>query len=102
MDLFVNQQWIIIAVVFFGIIFYISWLRWRERKWIEKRFGEERAVARHNGWAMRVEPPPGPGQRVDWAFTAPRLRTGLAVGSMTGLVLLLLLFVGRVREGRRA
>jgi hypothetical protein len=45
MNIFANQQWIFIAIVFFGIIFYISWLRWRERKWIEKRFGEERAIA---------------------------------------------------------
>jgi len=70
--------------------------------WVAFVDGEERTVANHNGWAMRVEPSPKPGQRVDWAFTAPRLRTGLVVGSVTGLVLLLLLLVGRVREGMRA
>ena len=38
MDFLGNQQWIIIAVVFFGIIGYIAWMRWRDRKWIDERF----------------------------------------------------------------
>ncbi len=41
----VNQQWLLIGVVFFGIIFYIAWIRWRDRKWIEKRFGSRQVMA---------------------------------------------------------
>jgi hypothetical protein len=37
MDFLGHQQWVIIAVVFFGIIGYISWMRWRDRKWIDAR-----------------------------------------------------------------
>ncbi|MGD9138202.1 MAG: hypothetical protein PVH42_15665 [Desulfobacterales bacterium] len=40
-----QQQWIVIAVVFFGIIAYIAWVRWRDRKWIEKRFGDHTILA---------------------------------------------------------
>jgi hypothetical protein len=40
-----NQQWIIIAVVFFGIIGYIVWMRWRDRKWIDERFGSRPILA---------------------------------------------------------
>lgn len=40
-----NQQWILIALVFFGIIAYIVWVRWRDRKWIEKRFGSQKILA---------------------------------------------------------
>ncbi len=42
---FNNQQWIIIALVFFGIIAYIAFIRWRDRKWIENRFGQQKALA---------------------------------------------------------
>ena len=45
MEIFKNQQWVIIAIVFFGIIAYISLIRWRDRNWIEKRFGRQQAVA---------------------------------------------------------
>lgn len=40
-----EQSWIIIGLVFFGIIFAISWLRWKDRKWIENRFGTQRVKA---------------------------------------------------------
>ena len=40
-----QQQWILIAVVFFGIIGYISWMRWRDRKWIDARFGSRPILA---------------------------------------------------------
>jgi len=40
-----EQQWIIIAVVFFGIMAYIAWIRWRDRKWIDERFGNDKIVA---------------------------------------------------------
>ena len=36
-----NQQWLLIALVFFGIIAYIAWIRWRDRKWINERFGDQ-------------------------------------------------------------
>jgi len=40
-----NQQWIYIALIFFGIIAYISYIRWRDRKWIENRFGGQKILA---------------------------------------------------------
>jgi hypothetical protein len=38
-DAIKDQQWLIIAVVFFGIMAYIAYIRWRDRKWIDERFG---------------------------------------------------------------
>jgi hypothetical protein len=70
--------------------------------WTATVDGVERTVMRHDGWAMRVEPPPIVGQDVRWIFTAPRLRLGLVVGATTGLVLLLLLMIGHVRKGGSA
>jgi hypothetical protein len=60
----------------------------------------ERPVARHLGWAMRVEPPPAEGQAVEWVFTAPRLRLGLMVGIATGVLTVLGLLFGAA-FGRR-
>ena len=45
MHFFGEQQWILIAVVFFGIIGYIAWMRWRDRKWIDERFGSRPILA---------------------------------------------------------
>ena len=45
MDFLAKQEWLIIALIFFGIIAYISWLRWRDRKWIESRFGSQNILA---------------------------------------------------------
>lgn len=39
-----GRQWAIIAA-FFGIILIIIWIRYRDRKWIENRFGKCRARA---------------------------------------------------------
>ena len=39
-DIFKHQQWLVIALVFFGILAYIAIIRWRDRKWIDHRFGE--------------------------------------------------------------
>jgi hypothetical protein len=36
-----QQQWLIIAVIFFGIIAYIAWIRSRDRRWIDQRFGKD-------------------------------------------------------------
>jgi len=45
MDFLGEQQWLIIAVLFFGIIGYIALMRWRDRKWIEARFGSRTILA---------------------------------------------------------
>jgi hypothetical protein len=45
MDFLGEQQWLIIAVIFFGIIGYIALMRWRDRKWIEARFGSRPILA---------------------------------------------------------
>ena len=44
-EFFANQQWLIIAIIFFGIIGYIAWVRWQDRKWIDKRFGSHKVLA---------------------------------------------------------
>jgi len=44
-NLYANQQWITIALIFFGIIGYIAFIRWRDRKWIENRFGDQKILA---------------------------------------------------------
>jgi hypothetical protein len=44
-EFYKNQQWILIALVFFGIIAYIAWVRWRDRRWIEERFGSQKILA---------------------------------------------------------
>ncbi len=45
MDFLGHQQWIFIAVIFFGIIGYIALMRRRDRKWIEERFGSRPVLA---------------------------------------------------------
>lgn len=35
----------IIAAVFFGIMAYIAWIRWRDRRWIDERFGSDKIIA---------------------------------------------------------
>jgi hypothetical protein len=45
MNYFANQQWIAIALVFFGIIAYIAWVRRLDRKWIDARFGNRKMLA---------------------------------------------------------
>jgi hypothetical protein len=44
-NLYANQQWVIIAIIFFGIIGYIAFIRWRDRKWIEGRFENRKILA---------------------------------------------------------
>jgi hypothetical protein len=43
--IYANQQWIFIAIIFFGIIGYIAFIRWRDRKWIEKHFEGQSVLA---------------------------------------------------------
>ena len=45
MNILGEQSWIIICLAFFGIILSIAWLRWKDRKWIENRFGNNRIKA---------------------------------------------------------
>ncbi len=46
MDIFFkNNEWLIIALLFFGILAYISLIRWRDHRWIESRFGRQNIVA---------------------------------------------------------
>ena len=40
-----TQQWMLIALVVFGIIAYIAFIRRRDRKWIERRFGDSKILA---------------------------------------------------------
>ena len=45
LDIIKHQQWIVIAFVFFGILAYIAIIRWRDRKWIDYRFGHQNPVS---------------------------------------------------------
>jgi hypothetical protein len=45
LDIIKHQQWIVIALVFFGILAYIAIIRWRYRKWIDQRFGNRNLQA---------------------------------------------------------
>jgi hypothetical protein len=40
-DYLSNQQWILIGLAFFGILFYVAWIRWKDRRWIDQRFGQQ-------------------------------------------------------------
>jgi hypothetical protein len=45
LDILKHQQWIIIALVFFGFLAYIAIIRWLDRKWIDERFGSRNLKA---------------------------------------------------------
>ena len=45
MQMIQHQQWIYFALIVFGIIGYIAFIRWRDRKWIEDRFGSQNVHA---------------------------------------------------------
>ena len=45
MSTLLQNQWIFIALIFFGIIAYIALIRWRDRKWIDQRFGLDKVRA---------------------------------------------------------
>lgn len=58
MDVLLQQQWLVIAG-FFGIVFFMIWIRYRDRKWIENRFGKNRAKAMSfgvNSYVMASRP----------------------------------------------
>ena len=44
-ELFGEQQWLIIVLVFFGVFFYIAWARKRDRNWIDQNFAKEQIRA---------------------------------------------------------
>jgi hypothetical protein len=44
-NVFGQQQWLIIALVFFGFLAYVAWVRRRDHRWIEKRYGKDRVRA---------------------------------------------------------
>lgn len=44
-NFYASQQWVFIAIIFFGIIAYIAYIRWRDRIWIEKRFSGQKVLA---------------------------------------------------------
>lgn len=55
----IHQQWLLIALIVFGIIAYIAWIRWRDRKWIEARFGKSPTLAMSFGvnyFGRAIEP----------------------------------------------
>ncbi|MBU2649203.1 hypothetical protein KKI24_31130 [bacterium] len=41
---FANQHWMLIALIFFGILGYIAWIRQRDQRWIEKKFNHEQIM----------------------------------------------------------
>ena len=45
LEILKQQQWLIIAVIFFGIMAYIAWVRWQDRKWIDRRFDSDKVLA---------------------------------------------------------
>ena len=63
-NIYANQQWIYIALIFFGIIGYIAFIRWRDHKWIEARFGDRKIVAMSFGgnYFGRASEPGKPGK----------------------------------------
>ncbi len=45
MELIIEKQWLLILLVFLGVVLYLALLRARERKWIANRFGEDKIIA---------------------------------------------------------
>lgn len=43
MSILGEQQWIIFAMIFFGVIGYVAWIRWRDRLWIDRNYGLDAA-----------------------------------------------------------
>ncbi len=42
--MFQDNNWQIIGIIFFGIIFYIAWIRYKDKKWINRKFGAEKVL----------------------------------------------------------
>ena len=59
MQMIQHQQWAYFALIVFGIIAYIAFIRWRDRRWIEERFGSQNVRAMSFGvnyWGRATEP----------------------------------------------
>jgi hypothetical protein len=59
MQMLQHQQWVYFALFVFGIIAYIAFIRWRDRRWIEMRFGSRNVRAISFGvnyWGRATEP----------------------------------------------
>ncbi len=39
-----SQEWSFIAFIFFGIIGFVAWTRWRDNQWIEKTLGRQNVI----------------------------------------------------------
>ncbi len=65
MEIFKEQQWIVIAFIFFGVIIYISLRRWFDQQWIENKFGKNniRAVSFGVNYYGRLSDPGSPKRR---------------------------------------
>ena len=38
-----EQQWLVFALIFFGVIAYVALIRWRDRVWIHRQYGLDNA-----------------------------------------------------------
>ena len=59
MQMIQHQQWVYFALIVIGIIGYIAFIRWRDRRWIEERFGDQNVRAMSFGvnyWGSAMEP----------------------------------------------
>ena len=59
MQMIQHQRWVYFALIVFGIIAYIAFIRWRDRRWIEERFGSQNVRAMSFGvnyWGRATEP----------------------------------------------
>lgn len=59
MQMLQHQQWVYFALIVVGIISYIAFIRWRDRRWIESQFGNKNVHAVSFGvnyWGRATEP----------------------------------------------
>lgn len=40
----INQPWLLIALIFFGVLAFIAFIRRQDQRWIEKKIGEKNIV----------------------------------------------------------
>ena len=73
LDIIKHQQWIVIALVFFGFLAYIAIIRWRDRKWIEERFGSQnlRAMSFGVNYFGQATEPGKPGRSSGFLLLLP-------------------------------
>ena len=44
-----NHGWVLFAFLFIGVLVFLAWLRWRERRWIADRFKEKQPIVESFG-----------------------------------------------------